>query len=156
MVSIHVVQTQGPELDAAIDLFKAYAAELNENLCFQGFTEELANPLKKYGAPSGALLLAYYQQQPIGCVAVQALPELGTCEMKRLYVLPQYRQLQAGKQLAIAIVDAARQLGYTLMKLDTLQRLQPAIRLYEQLGFETTTSYYHNPLPGVVYMQKAL
>jgi ribosomal protein S18 acetylase RimI-like enzyme len=156
MVQIQSITTAGPALQAAVQLFKAYAAELDENLCFQGFTEELDNPLKKYGPPTGALLLAYYNQQPIGCVAIQALPQPATCEMKRLYVLPQYRQLKAGKLLATAIIHLARQMGYTQMKLDTLQRLQPAIQLYRQLGFETTTSYYNNPLPGVVYMQKAL
>jgi hypothetical protein len=60
--------------------------ELNEDICFQSFEEELKDPLKKYGPPSGDLMLAYWDDEIAGCVALMKMKEPGACEMKRLYV----------------------------------------------------------------------
>jgi ribosomal protein S18 acetylase RimI-like enzyme len=76
--------------------------------------------------------------------------------MKRLYVDPEYRNLKIGDALVKTLLQEAQSLGYTTMKLDTLERLQAAINLYLKFGFETVTAYYDNPLPSVVYMQKKL
>jgi putative acetyltransferase len=76
--------------------------------------------------------------------------------MKRLFVKPGFRRYKIGRKLIEQLLAAAKALGYDTMKLDTLQKLQPAIHLYNKYGFVETTSYYQNPLPGVVYMQKEL
>ncbi|WP_197428630.1 GNAT family N-acetyltransferase [Phnomibacter ginsenosidimutans] len=152
----NLIQAMTPELYAmAKDLFMAYQQYLNVDLCFQSFEAELNDLPAMYGPPSGALLLAFYKQDIAGCVALRKKAD-GICEMKRLYVLPAFQGKGIGKQLATAIVAASRQLGYTKMVLDTLDRLQPAIQLYEQLGFHRCTPYYHNPLEGVVFMEKTL
>jgi ribosomal protein S18 acetylase RimI-like enzyme len=156
MLDIQKVTTQGPALESIITLFKAYLGELNEDLCFQSFDSEIDNPLYKYSAPAGALFIATYNATPVGCIALQPLPEAGTCEMKRLYVNPEYRKLGIGDALVKALLLEAKILDYTLMKLDTLERLQAAIKLYQKFGFETVNAYYNNPLPGVVFMQKEL
>ena len=136
-------------------LFKEYVDELNEDLCFQDFEAEMKAPLKKYGEPAGCILLAYLNNEPIGCVALQPMPN-NTSEMKRLYVKPAFRKTGAGKKLVEKILQEAQHKKYTAMVLDTLQRLQPAIKLYEQFGFEHVNAYYENPLPNVVYMRKEL
>jgi putative acetyltransferase len=156
MLDIQKVTTEGPALESIKQLFKAYATELNEDLCFQSFDSEIDNPLYKYSAPTGALFIAYHNATPIGCIALQPLQDPQTCEMKRLYVAPQYRKMGAGDSLIKALLFEAQTLGYTTMKLDTLERLQAALKLYIKFGFETVTAYYDNPLPGVVYMQKVL
>jgi ribosomal protein S18 acetylase RimI-like enzyme len=156
MLDIQKVTTEGPALESIKQLFKAYLLELNEDLCFQSFDAELNNPLYKYSAPTGALFIAYHNATPIGCIALQPLQDPQTCEMKRLYVAPQYRKMGAGDSLIKALLFEAQTLGYTTMKLDTLERLQAALKLYIKFGFETVTAYYDNPLPGVVYMQKEL
>jgi ribosomal protein S18 acetylase RimI-like enzyme len=156
MLDIQKVTTQGPSLESIKTLFRAYLGELNEDLCFQSFDSEIDNPLYKYSAPTGALFIALYNATPVGCIALQPLPEAGTCEMKRLYVNPEYRKLGIGDALVNALLQEAKILDYTLMKLDTLDRLQAAIKLYQKFGFETVNAYYDNPLPGVVYMQKEL
>ncbi len=155
MLTIQNVISQSTELNIVQNLFAEYAAELNENLCFQSFDTELADPLKKYGPPAGSILLAYYNGQPAGCVALQPLPDK-SCEMKRLFTRPNFRGIGVGEFLVAAIVANAKELGYATMVLDTLQRLQPAIKLYEKFGFTNTSAYYKNPLPNVVYMQKQL
>ena len=156
MLDIQKVTTEGPALESIKSLFKAYLGELNEDLCFQSFDSEIDNPLYKYSAPTGALFIAYYNAIPVGCIALQPLQEAQTCEMKRLYVGPQYRNLKIGDTLVKVLLQEAQLLGYTTMKLDTLERLQAAIQLYQKFGFETVTAYYDNPLPSVVYMQKKL
>lgn len=172
MLHIQHITLAGAELQTCIQLFNEYANELNEDLCFQSFDTELENPLKKYGPPSGSLLLAYWNNEPVGCVALTDITNAATshatipnqpieravqtCEMKRLYVQPAFRKHKIGEALVNAIVQQAQQLNYAVMKLDTLQRLQPAIQLYLKFGFNITNAYYENPLSEVVYMHKTL
>ena len=156
MIQIKHITTEGAELETARHLFKEYSDELAVDLCFQSFDAELKDPLKKYGPPHGSLLLAYYNGVAVGSVALQQLPEEGVCEMKRLFVQPAFRKYKIGDMLVDAIVKEAKRIGYTKMKLDTLERLQAAIHLYLKYGFIITNAYYHNPLPEVVYMEKIL
>lgn len=152
MLTIKAITTEGKELDIIRELFTAYQAELGEDLCFQSFEKELENPLKKYVMPGGLLLLAYWNNDVSGCIALQPLGN-NACEMKRLYVKPSFRKHKIGKSLCLYLLKQAKQFGYDVMKLDTLQKLQPAIKLYRQLGFIETTAYYNNPISNVVYMQ---
>ena len=153
MVTLKHITQNDAGLETARHLFREYSEELGVDLCFQSFDEELKDPLKKYGPPKGSLILAYWNDLPVGTVALQALDEPGCCEMKRLYVQPAYRKYGIGEALVNAILADANQLGYTNMKLDTLERLKAAIALYLKYGFKITTAYYHNPLPEVVYME---
>jgi len=150
------IASQGRLLDAVIDMFNEYAAELNEDISFQHPGEEFNNPLVKYAPPKGALLIALNNEAPAGCIALQPLPQEGTCEMKRMYVRPLFRQYSIGRLLANAILDEAVKLGYQRIVLDTLQKLEPAIKLYKSLGFKETLPYYNNPLSNVVFMEKQL
>jgi len=155
MQTITLIETEGAELDIIRSLFREYEEELNEDLCFQSFEAELRDPLKKYVQSGGAIMLAYVDDEPAGCIAL--LPHSQSdCEMKRLFVRPAYRKSGLGRELVQLLLDLAKEKGFTSMKLDTLNKLQPAIKLYEQFGFTHTNAYYNNPLPGVVYMQKEL
>ena len=161
MLSIIKVEEEGEALRVCIKLFREYFEELNENLCFQNFDEELKNPLKKYGKPKGVLLLAYYDGVAAGCIAFQPIKSYDgtkedTCEMKRLYVRPQFRKNKIAEALVKDLLQKAKEKDYKKMVLDTLERLQPAIKLYQRYGFKNTSAYYENPLPGVVYMEKEL
>ncbi len=155
MLEIKAVTQEGEELDIIRQLFRQYEKELDENLCFQSFEAELKDPMKKYGPPKGALYIAYWNGVVGGCIALFDLGN-NTCEMKRLYVKPAFRTYKIGRALIEVSLDKAKKLGYASMKLDTLEKLQPAIHLYRKYGFIETTSYYNNPLPGVVYMEKHL
>jgi putative acetyltransferase len=159
MLAIQAVISEGKELDIVRDLFAGYQKELDEDLCFQSFGTELKEPLKKYGPPSGIIYLAYYNEEPVGCIALMPLTsenDKRICEMKRLYVKPEFRRYKIGRALIEKLLETAKEIGYDIMKLDTLQKLEAAIHLYKKYGFVETTSYYQNPLPGVVYMQKEL
>ena len=156
----HIIE-EGKELDVVRDLFREYEKELNEDICFQSFEEELKYPLKKYGPPAGDLLLAYWEDEPdnyrvAGCIALTKLKEQGACEMKRLYVKPSFRKNKIGKLLVEDILSSAKERDYKKMRLDTFLKLEAAIHLYKQFGFKNISPYFDNPLPGVVYMEKDL
>ena len=136
-------------------LFREYEAYLGVDLCFQNFEKELKNLPGKYAPPTGALLVAMDDENTVGCVAVRELKD-GICEMKRLFVRPQFRRRGIGRMLANAIIENAKKLGYSRMRLDTLSTLKEAMTLYVSLGFQTIEPYYHNPLPDVVYWELEL
>jgi putative acetyltransferase len=156
MLIITQITQEGKQLNEARTLFREYEKELNADLCFQSFDDELENPLYKYGRPKGSLLLAYWNNEIAGCIALQPLQEEGICEMKRLFVRPIFRRYKIGEALANEIVQIAKQLGYATIKLDTLDRLEAALQLYKKMDFVITNAYYENPLQGVVYMEKVL
>jgi putative acetyltransferase len=148
---VKITEAQSPDdLEEVRHLFWEYETFLGVDLSFQGFEGELATLPGKYAPPTGALFIAVNGERTAGCVALRKLED-AVCEMKRLFVRPQFRGRGLGRQLAVRIVDEAIRLGYSLMLLDTLDRLEKAMKLYESLGFVRTEPYYHNPLPGVVY-----
>ena len=151
--------TSAEELDATRDIFREYAAALGVDLCFQGFDEELADLPGDYSAPRGALLLARVDGAIAGCCALRPLDTSdypGAAEMKRLYVRKAFRGFGLGRQLAEAVLDSARQAGYDCVLLDTLDDMEAARALYEDLGFEDIPPYYHNPIAGAHYLKADL
>ena len=151
----HVIQ-EGSELDRIRELFREYEKELNEDICFQSFEAELNDPLKKYGLPDGDLVLAYWNDEVAGCVALTKMKDAGACEMKRLYVKPELRKNKIGRILIEELLNSAKERNYERMRLDTFEKLEAAVHLYKQYGFKNISAYYNNPLEGVVYMEKEL
>ena len=140
-------------------IFLEYAAQLGIDLCFQNFDAELADLPGDYATPQGALLLAYVNADLAGCCALRPLDPAdyaNACEMKRLYVRNAYRRLGLGRQLAEAVLDAARIAGYHHLLLDTLSDMESARALYEDMGFEEIPPYYHNPIAGAHYLKVSL
>lgn len=140
-------------------LFRQYAASLSVDLCFQNFEDELRSLPGDYAPPRGALLFATVDGAFAGCCALRPLDGVdypNACEMKRLYVYPSYRGLGLGRLLAESILDAARLVGYDCILLDTLDDMESARALYEDLGFEDIPPYYFNPIAGAHYLKANL
>jgi len=153
---MRIIQAQTTaELDAVRELFGEYQRGLGVDLGFQGFAKELASLPGRYAPPGGRLLLALEGTEAAGCVALRALED-EVCEMKRLFVRPAFRRQGLGLRLAMQIINEATALGYAIMRLDTLDTLDSAMRMYAGLGFQRRMPYYANPLPGVVYWERAL
>ncbi len=158
--SLELITPATPEeFDVVRDIFREYANGLGVDLCFQQFDEELSGLPGEYAAPRGALLLARVDGQVAGCCALRPLDNSdypNASEMKRLYVRQGFRNLGLGRELAQAILDAARESGYSCVLLDTLDDMEAARALYEELGFEEIPPYYHNPIPGAHYLKAQL
>ena len=147
------------ELNAVRTLFVEYADSLNIDLCFQNFDTELLELPGDYAEPRGGLVLAWVDGEVAGCCAMRPLDTVdypNACEMKRLYVRPIYRGLQLGRMLAEAILDTARVAGYDCILLDTLNDMEAARALYQELGFEEVPPYYFNPIAGAHYLKAQL
>ena len=137
-------------------IFAEYAQQLGIDLCFQNFQDELAELPGEYSAPAGALLLALVDGEVAGCCGLRPLASVdypNAAEMKRLYVRKAFRRFGLGRQLAEAVLDAARVAGYHSVLLDTLDDMESARALYAELGFAEVAPYYHNPLPGAHYLK---
>ena len=151
MVTIREAHYQ-PYLDEVRMLFEEYEAELDFDLCFQGFQAELDGLPGTYAPPKGCLLLAEQEGRAAGCVALRRLEE-GVCEMKRLYVPPAFRGHKIGRLLTESVIGQARGLGYAAMRLDTVPSMERARALYARLGFREIAPYCLNPIEGALYME---
>lgn len=154
---LHSVQAESAEQIATVrELFLEYAQSLGFSLCFQGFDKELAGLPGDYAPPDGRLLLADFGGEVAGCVALHKIDDL-TCEMKRLYVRPQFRGKGLGKVLAERIIHEAREIGYKKLRLDTVEPvMRTAVAMYRQLGFQEIAPYRPNPIEGALYMELEL
>jgi putative acetyltransferase len=140
------------EMDLIRTLFREYQTSLHIDLCFQSFEEELASLPGRYAPPQGTILLA---GDGSGVVALRALDPF-TAEMKRLFVRPAHQGTGLGRALAEAVIDIARERGYSRLRLDTLPTMGPAIALYRRLGFVDIAPYTVNPIEGALYLELTL
>src|ERR1700682_67864 len=154
---VSVVQAESEaQIDQAKELFLEYAQSLGFSLCFQNFDKELAGLPGDYAPPEGRLLLEDYDDHLAGCVALHKL-EAGICEMKRLYLRPQFRGKDLGRALAERIIAEARQIGYQRMRLDTVGPvMKDAVAMYRKLAFKEIAPYRSNPIAGAMYMELEL
>jgi len=154
MTSYYLAETDH-DYEVARALFQEYAASIKINLDFQHFDEELNELKKMYVKPFGGVILAKQEDEIIGCVAIRKInPETG--ELKRMFIKPRFQNKGIGKFLLEEAFHLARECNYTILKLDTLNYMYPAIHLYKQAGFYETAPYYHNPITTAVYFEKKL
>jgi ribosomal protein S18 acetylase RimI-like enzyme len=142
-------------LEEVRNLWVEYWEWLDFAPCFQDFDLELDALPGAYAPPDGCILIALYDSEPAGCVALRRI-EGDISEMKRLYVRAAFRGKGIGRALASAVVEEARKRGYRLMRLDTLPIMGKAIAIYESLGFEDIPPYTKDQVPEARYMELRL
>ena len=127
-------------------------SDFQKYLDLQNYDNEFDNLNEKYGLPNGRLYIAYSDNQAAGCIALRQMSDT-ECEMKRLYVKPEFRGKQIGKALVEVIINDAKKLGYQSMLLDTIPALKAAIVLYENMGFYRIPPYNSSPVDKTVFMK---
>lgn len=142
------------------ELFREYSTMPGVVACLDDFEREVASLPGAYGPPGGRLLLAVAdraenREMAVGCVALRKWDE-SACEMKRLYVRPEFRGSGAGRALVKDLIAIARSMGYERMLLDTLPSMRPAHELYRSLGFCEIPPYPKKPIPGALCFELGL
>ncbi|CAG5003425.1 hypothetical protein DYBT9275_03150 [Dyadobacter sp. CECT 9275] len=153
-----IIKAENPDhYSAGLVLFKAYITSLDFDLSFQNIDQELQILPEMYGAPTGALLLVVYDNQYIGVAGIRRIENEFTCEVKRMYIRPEYQGKGMGKELMSKIMEVAREMNYRKIKLDTHAVKMPhAVKLYEASGFRQVAPYNYNPHPGTVFFERDL
>ncbi len=153
---------EAEELAQVKQLFRQYfdwlAAEFHIDMNYQGIEAELASLPGYYAAPAGRLLLLNEEGVPAGCGAFRPL-EPQICELKRMFVRPEFRGRGLGRAIALRLLDEARLSGYRIARLDTATFLKEAPPLYLSLGFQVRGPYYEVPedvLKWTIFMEMAL
>jgi putative acetyltransferase len=159
MLKIFPVET-GEDIELVKKLLAEYLASREfEDSIFpeevQAFQKQLSELPAEFAGPSGCLLIAMYREQPAGCVGLRDLGD-DICEMKRLYVKPEFRGLKIGRKLAEAIIAEAKKIGYSRIRADTVGSMKTAMALYMSLGFNQIEPYRYNPIEGAVFIELEL
>lgn len=157
-----IIPTSHSELEDARKLGYEYVETMGKHPVLasyfkdQNFFAEIDKMPKGYEKPDGVYLLAYVDDQAAGTVALKRLdPHI--CEMKRRFVRPAFQGLGLGKLLAERVIDEAKDLGYTKMRLDNSRSVMArAISLYKSLGFYEIDSYNNNFVADALFMEKIL
>ena len=161
MTQIVVREAVGDEDLALVrSLMESYGAFLSgspsgsANMCLSGFRDELDALRGKYLA----LLLATVDGVAAGCVALRRLPQIeGACEMKRLWVEPDFRGMRLGRRLVEEAIQWARREGMKAMHLDTITAAMPeANRLYAAMGFVRVAPYHGECTTDVEFFRLTL
>ena len=134
-----------------VDLESAF----RDYLHLQNYDDEINSLHEKYGLPAGRLYIAYFNNQAAGCIALRQINDT-ECEMKRLYVRPEFGGNKIGETLVETIISDAKEIGYQSMLLDTFPSLHRAIKLYEKKGFHKISSYNNSPIENTVFMKPDL
>jgi len=140
------------QLGWARRLIEEYVASLPVDVSYEHVPEECARLPGEYAPPLGELLLAMEGGEPVGCVALRPM-DGETCEMKRVFLRPEWRRQGIGRALTEAILQAARRIGYRRIRLDTIPALKPAIALYRSMGFRVVAPYRVIPTSCAFFME---
>jgi ribosomal protein S18 acetylase RimI-like enzyme len=150
-------------VDAARSLLLEYGrfvldSEGPSRFCFGDLQREVDHLSATFDGDRGQLLLAWVDAAPAGCVTWRAMKSIpGGCEMKRLWVRPQFRGLRLGERLVAELIERARTAGFTAVYLDTVPAsMASACRMYQRMGFKECAPYHASPRDGLAFMRLSL
>ena len=140
------------DYEIAKNLFREYADELEINLDFQDFDEELVSIKQQYKKPNGGIIILKFDNKACGCVGIRRF-ENNICELKRMFIRYIYRGKGFGRLLLCNAIEMAKSLKYNKIRLDTLPTMDKASYIYKKAGFNEIESYRYNPVPGTKFFE---
>ena len=135
-----ITNPTGSDLDAVRALFRKHGLTVHHHVgteCIMADAIALPGP---YAPPRGALYLARLDGVAAGCAALHPL-ELTIGEVKRVFVRESARRRGVARALMERLLADAARLGYTKLRLGTLDEMAAAQALYRDLGFVSIPSY---------------
>jgi len=111
--------------------------------------------VQDYFGPAAGLWLAWIDGQIAGCIALRAINNAETAEIKRMYVRPGWRGHGIAQKLLEQAERFARETGYQRIYLDTTDGMVTAAQLYRRNGYEPCERYNDNP-QATIFMMKRL
>jgi ribosomal protein S18 acetylase RimI-like enzyme len=156
MVKFEAVESEtDATVELAQELFREYAAELGNVACNADMEQEIVGLPGRYAPPDGCLLLLTFRGMAAACGAYRRAAD-GSCELKRIYVMPDLRGMGFGRIVTEELLRRALAAGYRRATLDTLTTMHSAQELYKSLAFMETHRVPAEKGPGIVYMERLL
>lgn len=108
------------------------------------------DPSDQLTPPRGAFLMAWWGDEPVGCVGLAPLTD-GVLQLGRMFVVPTQRGRGLGARLLVAAEDVARERGARAIRLNTRRDLVEAQRLYRAHGYREIDAYVDEPYAEVFF-----
>jgi ribosomal protein S18 acetylase RimI-like enzyme len=137
-------------------LLQAYAAKDLDQAHLSTIWQDLQDLPARYGGPQGGAVLMTNETGAIACGAFTHTRLTGTCEIKRIYVLPAHRHQGHAKNIIRELLQAATQAGYTHVALSTWRNNTAGLTLYTSLGFIPVAPFKDHPNPDLLFLGLAL
>jgi len=123
---------------------RAYLEHIGEVFDGADLDHDIAHWENQYDGLAGALFVVESPvKEIVGTAALRTLAP-GVGEIKRMWVRPECQGLGLGRRLLRSCLEEARRRDYTLVRLDTERRMEPALRLYRDAGFTEIADYNGN------------
>lgn len=140
------------DVDAVRRLVLAHVEERSTVPGVEHMAADAARLPGPYVPPRGAIWVAESAGAVVGCVALRELPN-GVGEVKRMYVDQHWRGAGIGRTLLVTLIDAARSLGYSHLRLGTLAEMHEAKALYRSLGFTPIDRYRADEMIDTMFFE---
>ena len=116
------------------------------------FLESTPKIPPQYLPPSGDVIIAYEDEEPLGTVAIYRMDDL-RCELKSMFVPVEHRGKGVAKTLCAEVLGLAKALGFRFVRLTTGEKQPEARGLYEKLGFVKVKPWEEDAPAGFDYFE---
>ena len=156
MIRYEIVETE-TQLKLFLIMYKEYLeylASIGHDIVTNPKLPDIEQELKSRDMAQDRQIIAHFDDELAGCIGLEKMDD-DVCEMKRMFVKPEYRGKGMGKQLAELIVEEGKKMGYKYMRLSTLTYLKEALNIYRSLGFKEIGPYYEDDanIEDIVFLE---
>jgi GNAT superfamily N-acetyltransferase len=144
MIEFHPCPVDEEPAAALVQGMRDEIAAIYDGLQLDGPDMPKAGP-GELAPPGGTFVVGLQDGIPVCCGGVKRLPD-GACEIKKMFVAEGSRGRGVARALLVELEQQARDLGYTVARLDTGPRQARAQRMYERAGYREIENFNANPV----------